>query len=44
MLGRKIIFPKEKQLLLSLAQYQPLLLLKETVGERGAANWFGGLV
>lgn len=44
MLGGKIIFPKEKQLLLSLAQHQPLLLLKETVGERGAANWFGGLV
>lgn len=44
MLGGKIIFPKEKQLLLSLAQHQPLLLLKETVAERGAANWFGGLV
>lgn len=28
MLGGKIISPKEKQLLLSLAQHQPLLLLK----------------
>lgn len=43
MLGGKITFPKEKQLFLSLAQHQPLLLLKGSgaVGERRAANWAG---